>query len=240
MLGPIRAIEVASTSMNASDPAVAQLSARSGSAIERCSAGRTAEFPQEPETSPRPARGRSGHEISHGPDRVNPRCLRARSRWPPRAAGRGGDFVQDQAGMFSAATVAQLNERIASFNAQTGKEIVVVTAPSLGGATLQSAAANAFSQQSVNGVLIFIARDDRRDIIVPDRCRRRKPAGSLPTCCARSARRWRRSFAARTTTPESPARSTPSSTSTARTSAISTGAIRRGWCCGAGQHRTYA
>lgn len=79
------------------------------------------------------------------------------------------DFVQDQAGMFSAATVAQLNERISSFNAATGKEIVVMTVPSLGGATLQSAAASAFSQQSVNGVLIFIARDDRRDIIVPDR-----------------------------------------------------------------------
>ncbi|MGA8100415.1 MAG: TPM domain-containing protein, partial [Candidatus Cybelea sp.] len=78
------------------------------------------------------------------------------------------DFVQDQAGMFSPATVAQLNERIGSFNAQTGKEIVVVTTPSLGGASLQSAAGAAFSQQNVNGVLIFIARDDRRDIIVPD------------------------------------------------------------------------
>lgn len=79
------------------------------------------------------------------------------------------DFVQDQAGMFSASTVAQLNQRIGNFNAQTHKEIVVFTTPSLGGATLQSAATSAFSQQNVNGVLIFIARDDRRDIIVPDR-----------------------------------------------------------------------
>jgi uncharacterized membrane protein YgcG len=78
-------------------------------------------------------------------------------------------FVQDQAGMFSAATVAQLNDRIGTFNAQTGKEVVVVTTPSLGGANLQSAAATAFQQQSVNGVMIFIARDDRKDIIVPDR-----------------------------------------------------------------------
>ncbi|HEY6326062.1 MAG TPA: TPM domain-containing protein, partial [Candidatus Cybelea sp.] len=83
--------------------------------------------------------------------------------------GAARDFVADQAGMFSAATVAQLNTRIANFNAQTGKEIVVVTTPSLGGATLQSAAAAAFSRQNVNGVLIFIARDDRKDIIVPDR-----------------------------------------------------------------------
>jgi uncharacterized membrane protein YgcG len=79
------------------------------------------------------------------------------------------DFVQDQAGMFSAATVTQLNQRIGNFNAQTGKEIVVVTTPSLGNASLQSAASSIFSQQNVNGVLVFIARDDRRDIIVPDR-----------------------------------------------------------------------
>ncbi len=79
------------------------------------------------------------------------------------------DFVQDGGAMFSAATVAALNTRLASFNAQTRKEIVVVTTPSLGGATLQSAAEAAFSQQGVNGVLIFIARDDRRDIMVPDR-----------------------------------------------------------------------
>ncbi len=79
------------------------------------------------------------------------------------------DFVQDQAGMFSASTVSSLNERIGNFNAQTGKEVVVMTVPSLGSATLQDAANTAFSQQAVNGVLIFIARDDRRDIIVPDR-----------------------------------------------------------------------
>ncbi len=86
---------------------------------------------------------------------------------PTPAAAR--DFVQDGAGMFSADTVAALDRQIGNFNAQTGKEIVVVTTSSLGGATLQDAAAQAFSQQRVNGVLIYIARDDRRDIIVPDR-----------------------------------------------------------------------
>jgi uncharacterized protein len=86
---------------------------------------------------------------------------------PLPAAAR--DFVQDQAGMFSASTVAQLNSRISNFNAQTGKEVDVVTVPSLGGATLQNAAQSAFSSQNVNGVLIFIAKDDRKDIIVPDR-----------------------------------------------------------------------
>jgi uncharacterized protein len=79
------------------------------------------------------------------------------------------DFVQDQAGLFSAGTVAQLNERIVNFNAATGKAIVVITTPSLHGATLQSAAQSAFPQQAINGVLIFVARDDRRDIILADR-----------------------------------------------------------------------
>lgn len=89
---------------------------------------------------------------------------------PLPAAAR--DFVQDQAGMFSAGTVAQLNGRISNFNAQTGKEIVVVTVQSLNGATLQDAAASAFSANNVNGVLIFIARSDRKDIVVPDRAGR--------------------------------------------------------------------
>ncbi|HEV3091817.1 MAG TPA: TPM domain-containing protein [Candidatus Cybelea sp.] len=79
------------------------------------------------------------------------------------------NYVQDGAGLFSAQTVSALDDRISSFNASTGTQIVVVTTPSLGGQTLQNAASSAFSQQNVNGVLIFIAKDDRRDIIVPDR-----------------------------------------------------------------------
>ncbi|HEV7178455.1 MAG TPA: TPM domain-containing protein, partial [Candidatus Baltobacteraceae bacterium] len=78
-------------------------------------------------------------------------------------------FVQDGASMFSSGTVAQLQNTIGSFNAQTGKEIVVVTVPSLGGDTLQAAAQKVFSEQQINGVLIFIAKDDRKDIIVPGR-----------------------------------------------------------------------
>jgi uncharacterized membrane protein YgcG len=87
----------------------------------------------------------------------------------PALPAAARDFVQDQAGMFSPGTVSTLSSSIGSFNAQTGKEIVVMTVPSLGAATLQDAAGTAFAQQKVNGVLIFIARDDRRDIIVPDR-----------------------------------------------------------------------
>src|ERR1700758_2550148 len=79
------------------------------------------------------------------------------------------DFVQDGAGMFSADTVAQLNQHISAFNAQTGKEIVVITVPSLNGNTIDAAAHQAFSQQNVNGVLIYIAKADRKDTIVADR-----------------------------------------------------------------------
>lgn len=78
-------------------------------------------------------------------------------------------FIQDGAGLFSATTVSSLESRLSSFNAQTGKEVVVVTVPSLGATPLTTAAQQAFSQQNVNGVLIFIAKDDRKDIILPGR-----------------------------------------------------------------------
>ena len=71
--------------------------------------------------------------------------------------------------MFSAGTVAQIEQRLTAFNTDTGKQVVVVTVPSLNGSTLEDAAHQTFAQQNVNGVLIFIAKDDRRDIIVPDR-----------------------------------------------------------------------
>lgn len=78
------------------------------------------------------------------------------------------DFVQDQGGMLSAPTIASLNSRIGSFNAQTGKEIVVLTVPSVPGADVASAAQSAFTQQQVNGVLLFIDKGDRRDYLLPD------------------------------------------------------------------------
>ncbi|HET9029340.1 MAG TPA: TPM domain-containing protein [Candidatus Aquilonibacter sp.] len=75
-------------------------------------------------------------------------------------------FVQDGAGMFSAGTIAQLDQRIGAFNAQTGKQILVVTVPSLNGETRQQAAQTVFREQQVNGVLIFIAKAERQDMIM--------------------------------------------------------------------------
>lgn len=76
--------------------------------------------------------------------------------------------IQDGAGMFSPSTVSTLDQQINDFTAQTGKQIVVVTVPSLNGKPLSDAAEAVFTQQNVNGVLIFIAKDDRKDILLPD------------------------------------------------------------------------
>ncbi|MDP9025294.1 MAG: TPM domain-containing protein, partial [Candidatus Eremiobacteraeota bacterium] len=85
------------------------------------------------------------------------------------SADAATSFVQDGAALFSPDTVTQLNTKIGAFNAQTGKAIVVVTVPSLGTDTLQSGAQKIFSEQNINGVLIFISKSDRKDIIVPGR-----------------------------------------------------------------------
>jgi uncharacterized membrane protein YgcG len=90
------------------------------------------------------------------------------------------DYVQDGAGMFSAGTVSNLNQEIGDFNRQTGKEVVVVTVPSLDGATPQSAAEKAFAQQQVNGVMIFLSKAEKKDGIIGDTASRRFfPAGSF-------------------------------------------------------------
>ncbi len=78
------------------------------------------------------------------------------------------DFISDQAGMFSPGTIQNLNTKIGNFNAQTGKEIIVQTVPSVSGGDVRAAAENAYSQQQVNGVLIFISKGDRKDYILPD------------------------------------------------------------------------
>jgi uncharacterized membrane protein YgcG len=77
-------------------------------------------------------------------------------------------YVDDGAQLFGAATVASLNREIADFSGQTGKEIVVVTVPSLNGQTLNAAAEDTFAKQQVNGVLFFFAKAEKQDIVVGD------------------------------------------------------------------------
>ncbi len=84
-------------------------------------------------------------------------------------AGARTSFVLDGAHLFSPGAVSSLDATIGNFNARTGKEVVVVTVPSLDGQTPQAAAQQTFSQQQVNGVLIFMAKAERVQGIVPDR-----------------------------------------------------------------------
>jgi uncharacterized membrane protein YgcG len=78
-------------------------------------------------------------------------------------------YVMDGGALFSSATVSALNQKIADFNRQTGKEVVVVTVPSLDGRTPRDAAERAFAQNQVNGVMIFLAKAEKVDFVVPDR-----------------------------------------------------------------------
>ena len=73
------------------------------------------------------------------------------------------NFIQDGASMFSSDTVTALDAQIASFQSQTGKDVLVVTVPSLNGETPETAAQNVAREQNLNGVLIFIAKNERQD-----------------------------------------------------------------------------
>ncbi|HMD01960.1 MAG TPA: TPM domain-containing protein [Candidatus Baltobacteraceae bacterium] len=81
-------------------------------------------------------------------------------------------YVDDGAGLFSAATVSGLNTKIGDFNRQTGKEVVVVSVPSLNGTSIADATERTFAQKQVNGVLIFLAKAEKQDRIVGDRASR--------------------------------------------------------------------
>lgn len=86
------------------------------------------------------------------------------------AAALAGQFVQDNAHLMSAPAAASLEQRLSNFNAQTGKEVVVDTVTSLGGApSVAAAAEQAFTAQHVNGVLLYIDAGDRQDYVLPDR-----------------------------------------------------------------------
>ena len=91
-------------------------------------------------------------------------------------------FVMDGAGMFSTATVYALNSKISAFNQATGKEVLVVTVPSLNGTPLNDATEHTFAEKQVNGVLIFIAKADKKFNVVGDRASRAFfPPGTFST-----------------------------------------------------------
>ncbi len=91
-------------------------------------------------------------------------------------------YVVDDAHLLKPDTVTTINQRVGDFHAQSGKEVVFVSTPSLNGQTIQTAAENAFAQNQVNGVMIFVSKAEHRIGVVPDRAASRFfPAGSTDT-----------------------------------------------------------
>jgi len=89
-------------------------------------------------------------------------------------------YVVDDAHLLSAGAISQIDGQVSSFNAQTGKEVVVVTTPSLNGVDPDTAIERSFAQQQVNGVEIFIAKQEHQIRIAGDRASSRFfPSGSF-------------------------------------------------------------
>ena len=97
----------------------------------------------------------------------------------PAFAARSS-YVIDDAHLLSQTAIAQINQQVGDFNAQTGKEVVVVTTDSLNGTDANAATERSFAQQQVNGVLIFIAKNEKQIKIAGDTASRQFfPSGSF-------------------------------------------------------------
>ena len=84
--------------------------------------------------------------------------------YPPRPNGP----IYDGADIISPATEAALDQRLRTYNRETGRALVVATIPSLDGAPLESYATGLFANWGIGGaerdqgLLLLVARDDRK------------------------------------------------------------------------------
>lgn len=85
--------------------------------------------------------------------------------YPPRPDGP----VYDGAGILSEATKAQLDAELRTYNAETGRAIIVATVPSLGGASIETYATTLYTdkwgiggKERDTGLLLLIAPNERR------------------------------------------------------------------------------
>jgi uncharacterized membrane protein YgcG len=86
--------------------------------------------------------------------------------------------IQDNGSMFSSGAKSQAAQLIDGLMQRSGKQIVVVTVPSLNGQDAATAADNAFRQNSVNGVLFFASKTDRRlEVVVGQDTKQALPDG---------------------------------------------------------------
>ncbi len=82
--------------------------------------------------------------------------------------GKPTGYVNDFAGMLQSDEKQALESKLQDFTVRTGNEIAIVTVPSLGGATVENFATKLFEEWQIgkkdqdNGVLVLIARDDRK------------------------------------------------------------------------------
>jgi uncharacterized membrane protein YgcG len=91
-------------------------------------------------------------------------------------------YVIDDAHMLSPTAIAQIDNQVGALNAQTGKEVLVVTTPSLTGQTADAAIERSFAQNQVNGVEIFISKNDHQIRVAGDRASSKFfPPGSYQT-----------------------------------------------------------
>lgn len=82
--------------------------------------------------------------------------------------GKPAGFVNDYAGLMSAAARQSLETELSNFEKETRHEIAVVTIPNLGGDTIENFAVKLFEDWQIgkkgadNGVLFLISKDDRQ------------------------------------------------------------------------------
>ena len=82
--------------------------------------------------------------------------------------GKPMGFVNDYAGLMSAAARQSLETELSNFEKETRHEIVVVTVPNLGGDTIENFAVKLFADWQIgkkgadNGALFLISKDDRQ------------------------------------------------------------------------------
>ena len=70
--------------------------------------------------------------------------------------------VQDDANMLSANARSSAESKSAALQRDTGKSVTVKTVPNLGGKDVSAAGDQFFQQQKLNGVLLYIARDEKK------------------------------------------------------------------------------
>ena len=86
----------------------------------------------------------------------------------PNPRVQNGTWVTDTSGTLDASTIAQLNQRAAAFERETGGEIAVVVIRSLDGLTIEEAAVRLFEMWGIgkktrnNGLLFLWSTGDRR------------------------------------------------------------------------------